>query len=426
MSLIGRLLSFVWFFVRFGLFGMGAAGVFNGVKLYERAHLAPFGVLSAAHAVVWSTLAWLEWRGRKTLRLALFLAYAVSTSAFMAWLYDKPLALAFLFSTLLAGGLGRRYIGALSIRSLDALFSVEPGQAGIGHQSAAAQPSARPSVPWSAVVLEGNICSGKTTFAQRMRRTLGPESGFQVHFEKVLPELHRAFIKDPVRFGFALQTTMAERRTMLLQRVTEASQPAVALIDRSVVGDYAFAAWNYVVGSLSEEEFRTVYCNDFGSKPSLMLQRFVAGNQSRPVLLIYLCQPAVVCASRLASRTGDDQATSIEYLRGIAIMHSLALADVAYNTAGLVELRIHTDTAPTRLETVYANKQPPHRMPGDGTDPAHIAFRTDESLRRFQWLVQHLLGSNATFADLAVGNDADGRPLICEHRCYRQLVAALE
>ncbi len=419
MNVFGALWSWFWAMVRFGMFSLGVAGVLNGLKLHERTGVAPYGVLSALHVVAWSSMVYLHWRKRKAWRTVLFLLYTAGNIAFMLVFFEKPLAFALFFSILLAGYFGRKYLDFNPL-ALNELLSDDDGGAVV----VTTTNRKKRDLPWTAVLLEGNICAGKSTYARDVART---NDGVQVHLEKVLPELHRAFIKQPEIYGFALQMTMAERRTMLLQRVTERDFAPPAVVDRSVIGDYAFAAWNYVIGSLSEVEFRQVYCDDFANKPSLMLQRFVMGNQSRPVMVVYLCQPALVCAERLANRTGDDQSTSIEYLRGISIAHSLAMADVARNSVGLAEVRILASPTKTpRLEELYKNKRVPRKMHGAENEGAYVALRSDESVRRFKWLVKHLLGTHGTFDSLVVGNDEDGWPLVCEHRCFNQLVAALE
>lgn len=181
----------------------------------------------------------------------------------------------------------------------------------------------KPKVSGGILCIEGNICSGKSTLCRDVER-LATVNNFQIHLEEVPAALHAAFIDDPVHYGFPLQMLLCERRIGLIKSLTDTHRnDRVALVDRSLMGDYAFAAWNYIIGAISSKQF-SVYQGQFAKTPTELIQ--LATSKARPPRVVALLTPAKECRARLNKREGCDKNTTIEYLTGISIMHIWALA----------------------------------------------------------------------------------------------------
>jgi len=168
-------------------------------------------------------------------------------------------------------------------------------------------------------LLEGNIGAGKTTLCQ--------ELGYFVE-ECIDDKFLGLFYSDPGRYGFALQMVMqTERLTTLRVAIDSDSKNAVRVIDRSVIGDWAFAACNRAIGSLSVEEW-LVYQNHAGESPieALILATSV---RKRNVFVVHLEAKPEACLERAQARGGvDANSLSLEYLRTLAAAHLIALASL--------------------------------------------------------------------------------------------------
>lgn len=185
------------------------------------------------------------------------------------------------------------------------------------------------------VMIEGPICAGKTTLCKNGVNYLTGE--FRVVPEDVHASLHAAFVEQPAKYGFTLQMVMRERRDAVLatQRVntpvSNKLEQCIVAVDRSVIGDFAFLLWNYIEGSISDEELQ-VYCNQYGSTPvdSLKLQPHV----KYAIAMVF--SGSNKCHERLAQRVGVDQGAPLHYLQGLEIAHAMCAANV---------IRAHTNVA---------------------------------------------------------------------------------
>lgn len=181
----------------------------------------------------------------------------------------------------------------------------------------------QPKVSGGIVCIEGNICSGKSTLCRDVKR-LATVNNFEIHLEEVPAALHAAFIEEPSHYGFPLQMLLCERRIGLIKSLSvDHRDDRVALVDRSLMGDYAFAAWNYIIGAISNKQF-SVYQDQFAKTPTDLMNLAIGG--TRPPRVVALLTPAKECRARLDKRDGCDKNTTIEYLTGVSIMHIWALA----------------------------------------------------------------------------------------------------
>jgi len=77
----------------------------------------------------------------------------------------------------------------------------------------------------------------------------------------------RLFYNNPAKYGFALQWGMLKTRIyrLRLAKMDKGRVPPKEhyFWDRSMIGDYIFALWNHLLGSISKEEMQ-VYESEFG------------------------------------------------------------------------------------------------------------------------------------------------------------------
>lgn len=164
------------------------------------------------------------------------------------------------------------------------------------------------------VLVEGSIAAGKTTFVAR----LGDADGVYVHTENVDAAFLAAFYAENSH-AFALQTLMAGVRTTTL-RLT-ADVPGVHLLDRSVVGDYAFALTNSALGAMSPTEWRLYTHFVGGTTPAALMSRY----STETTRVLYVRVPASTMHERQRARDGADSIASA-YLDAVHAVHELVMA----------------------------------------------------------------------------------------------------
>lgn len=106
------------------------------------------------------------------------------------------------------------------------------------------------------LILEGNIGCGKTTLAHKLAENIPCT---HVLAENVNTSLLTLFYSDKTRYAFTLQLYMLESRCNgnLLQMQRASDKTRLFIMDRSLLGDIVFALTNYVLGKMSEAEFRS-------------------------------------------------------------------------------------------------------------------------------------------------------------------------
>jgi deoxyadenosine/deoxycytidine kinase len=172
------------------------------------------------------------------------------------------------------------------------------------------------------VALEGNIGSGKSTLSQKAKNA---DQSVEVYQEQTNEMFLSLFYGDPKKYAFSMQWGMLKTRIYqlnLAQRDLAHRQdkgPEVFVWDRSMIGDYVFAIWNHLTGSISEKEME-VYESEFGgSLNDLKNAKFLKYIQ---VFALLYDEPAS-CKRKLEIVRGNksEQGIPIEYYEGIDDVH---------------------------------------------------------------------------------------------------------
>ena len=139
---------------------------------------------------------------------------------------------------------------------------------------------------------------------------------FEASIEEVGDLFLDAFHREPGRYGFPLQMVQQLRRQANLQRPS--SVAPVRLIDRSVVGDYAFALWNRALGNLNAVDWQ-LYLEQAGP-----IQHLVPSDGLH--MVVWLNDDAASCLLRRRRRDSTVPADADAYMRGLEVTHMLVLA----------------------------------------------------------------------------------------------------
>ena len=175
------------------------------------------------------------------------------------------------------------------------------------------------------IMVEGNIGSGKSTFVSKFDPIV------TVKMENISEIMQLAFYTDPEVYGPIVQFHMLPKRMMQAQSMYYRGN---AVLDRSVIGDYAFALWNTAIGNLDATMW-SMYRREAGETPS----HAIAKIGTAPVIC-YLHETPVQCQHNVQTRNGPDRAISLGYLQGIAAAHLICLASLPVSTRIIV---LHRD-----------------------------------------------------------------------------------
>jgi deoxyadenosine/deoxycytidine kinase len=145
-------------------------------------------------------------------------------------------------------------------------------------------------------MLEGSIGAGKTRLAALLA------SAAHVVVETGDDGLRRLFRAWPDAYAFALQVAMQrERATTLRYESSGLVARARTVLDRSVVGDLAFAAVNAARGNISADEY-DAYTSLAGRTVDAALA--LASAPRAHLTLVYLRSPPDACSRRQTARDG--------------------------------------------------------------------------------------------------------------------------
>jgi len=211
--------------------------------------------------------------------------------------------------------------------SVEGVIGVVVGTVTRAFSRADAPPTTAPvdSLTPPIVLVEGNIGAGKSTLCASLeRRDAADGLCVRVVDERVGEQLLKAFYANRRRYAFAMQLRQLTLRQAAFNAAVaraRASPPTTTtVLDRSLVGDFAFALWNWASSSIDRDEWH-LYCEAAGDEPLAPC----AGAPPPPSLVIvYLHDDVKSCSFRQLKR--DQHAIDVEYLRGIEAAYLVVLA----------------------------------------------------------------------------------------------------
>lgn len=161
------------------------------------------------------------------------------------------------------------------------------------------------------IAIEGGIGAGKSRLARYIRANTET-----IVIDEAESPLMQMYHEDRVKYAFALQMDLlAQRVTALRSAHRIASHGRSVVLDRSILGDVAFARANWCVGWLSAEEFR-IYSEIYDE---LMMQI------EPPHATLYLSVDPEEANRRAEERDGE--APPLTYQRELARAHDHVLSD---------------------------------------------------------------------------------------------------
>lgn len=152
------------------------------------------------------------------------------------------------------------------------------------------------------IIVEGNICAGKSTFAQYLAKSLDgeylpePADGTNPYLED--------YYRDPARWAFEMQMFLLTRR----YRAQKYAQGKVrhnggfVVLDRSYYGDVCFANVQRQLGYFSERDYETYLSHHADMKVNL----------EPPTMAIFLCVDTIVCKERINRRLSEKEGRKCE------------------------------------------------------------------------------------------------------------------
>lgn len=181
------------------------------------------------------------------------------------------------------------------------------------------------------IALEGLIGIGKSTLCNVMVQAF--PTSVDIYREETNEKFLQLFYKNPAKYGFAMQWGMLKSR---LYQAKLANQDAkhgrlvpkkVMFWDRSVVGDYIFALWNHLLGSLSVEEM-DVYETELGA--SIKQPSDFETLLKNVHLYVYLQDEPANCKNRVeyGRQNVSEQAIPLEYYQGLDDIHFHILVNI--------------------------------------------------------------------------------------------------
>lgn len=145
------------------------------------------------------------------------------------------------------------------------------------------------------ITVEGLIGAGKSTLGRSVVRylnSLGLEAIFYSEF--VHPSLLEQYIGDMDKYGYSFQIIMVRERLRIYKEASKAAEMGkIAIVDRCILGDIAFAKMLYDQGIISNEEWK------------IYLSLIRKDQIIEPSLTIYLDCSATEAFRRMKVRSND-------------------------------------------------------------------------------------------------------------------------
>ena len=188
------------------------------------------------------------------------------------------------------------------------------------------------------VALEGNIGAGKSTLAQSCIDD--PSARAQADFETISDELKALFYADPKANAFGMEMATGMRRSNMLHfyasRIKKNTKASL-LLERSLVGSFAFCAVSFARGALNERQYAalTKECGSTKSCIDAALSHALRSSSSarRPLIVVHMRADPAQCLQNVHQRgAADAKSITLEYLYQVNAAHELAFLQL-YATA---------------------------------------------------------------------------------------------
>ncbi|KAJ5075357.1 NADH dehydrogenase [ubiquinone] 1 alpha subcomplex subunit 10 [Anaeramoeba ignava] len=161
------------------------------------------------------------------------------------------------------------------------------------------------------IVIEGNICAGKTTFATKLK--LAIKENIIIFKEPVAnnPYLEK-YYGNPKEYAYVMQLWLLRQRflTYLQAMSLHLENPdLIIILDRSIFSDYVFAKQNLVDGNLDQSQFEEY----------MKLRNKFLSLITQPDLIIYLDVSPEICFDRINNVRciACESSIKLEYLQGL-------------------------------------------------------------------------------------------------------------
>jgi len=164
----------------------------------------------------------------------------------------------------------------------------------------------------SVISVEGLIGCGKSTFCRWVRKN----TRMLVADESESPLL-TAFYDNPKRWAFATQIDLLTQRTAMLKTANKVKHNRTVVLDRSVVGDRAFARTQWKLGFLDPHEYR-LYDDVYHT----LLEDVEA-----PCSILWLNVSIETALKRIEKR-GRSESVNTEYLTQLAESYNRTLEEL--------------------------------------------------------------------------------------------------
>jgi deoxyadenosine/deoxycytidine kinase len=180
----------------------------------------------------------------------------------------------------------------------------------------------------STIAFEGVIGVGKSTICKKLKEN--EPSEITVLQEGIDRPFLNLFYQNPKKYGFAFQMVMLTQRIYQgniarLKKLYEHSE-TICLWDRSTIGDYIFAIWNYMTGSIEKNEMLVYQEKLLNGQREEICQHSITKHIQfidETDLFILLDDEPEKCMQRVIKERGNDEEKGIplEYYEGIDDVH---------------------------------------------------------------------------------------------------------
>lgn len=162
----------------------------------------------------------------------------------------------------------------------------------------------------SIILVEGIIGAGKSTLASKLNGLLSRVSIPSMLLEEdVDSNMLRLFLSDMRKYAFAFQMTMLVQRQKIYMKALDFArrENGVAIVDRSLWGDWAFANMHHRYGNIDDNEWNAY------------LSVMESTQLPQPSHVIYLDVSVETALARIVSRNRDTESTSytLSYLNDL-------------------------------------------------------------------------------------------------------------